>query len=131
MKNNPRLLQATGKDAIAPVVEGQLTEKQKRIADLKKQLLAPMQKKMPVGSLGGGVKIGGGGGGGGGDSKDVMGDKFKRVMDWGTPRLVTKNRQLNLDSSKIESRNLLMKFANVRKGAVDAGPEKPKDENFN
>lgn len=47
-----------------------------------------------------------------------MQDKFKRVMDWGTPRLVTKNRQLNLDPAKAESRQFLMNIANVRKGVV-------------
>jgi hypothetical protein len=26
------------------------------------------------------------------EDNDPMGDKFKRVMDWGTPRIVTKNR---------------------------------------
>ena len=31
------------------------------------------------------------------DNDDPMGDKFKRVMDWGTPRLVTKNRALVMD----------------------------------
>ena len=31
------------------------------------------------------------------DDGDPMKDKFKRVMDWGTPRLVTKNRQLVMD----------------------------------
>lgn len=31
------------------------------------------------------------------ESDDPMGDKFKRVMDWGTPRLVTKNRALVMD----------------------------------
>jgi hypothetical protein len=25
------------------------------------------------------------------------GDKFNKVMDWGTPRLVTKNRQVAMD----------------------------------
>jgi hypothetical protein len=59
--------------------------------------------------------------------KEEMQDKFKRVMDWGTPRLVTKTRQLNLDASKMESRNLLMKFANARNGKVDESLQKPKD----
>ena len=29
-------------------------------------------------------------------------DKFKGVMDWGTPRLVTKNRQLVMDQKTME-----------------------------
>lgn len=57
-----------------------------------------------------------------------MQDKFKKVMDWGTPRLVTKNRQLNLDSAKLESRNLLMNLANVRKGKVEEKPNQPKQQ---
>jgi hypothetical protein len=48
-----------------------------------------------------------------------MSDKFKRVMDWGTPRLVTKNRLLNLDPAKAESRNMLMNIANIRKGVIE------------
>lgn len=40
MKNNPRLQQAADKSS--EPAEGQMTEKQKRIAELKKQLLAPM-----------------------------------------------------------------------------------------
>lgn len=62
------------------------TEKQKRIADLKKQLLAPraLPNKKESGAPGP-AKSGGG-------KNDDITDKFKRVMDWGTPRLVTKNR---------------------------------------
>ena len=58
-----------------------MTEKQKKIAELRKQLLAPQKKGAgPIGK-----KLAGK------DDADPM-DKFKRVMDWGTPRLVTKNR---------------------------------------
>jgi hypothetical protein len=31
------------------------------------------------------------------DSDDPMSSKHKRVLDWGTPRLVTKNRALNMN----------------------------------
>lgn len=48
-----------------------------------------------------------------------MVDKFKRVMDHGTPRLVTKNRALNINVSNMESKRLLMNMANVRKGLID------------
>jgi len=41
-----------------------------------------------------------------------MGDKFKRVMDWGTPRLVTKNRQLEMDPKQLQSRSYLLNMAN-------------------
>lgn len=43
-----------------------------------------------------------------------MEDKFKRVMDHGTPRLVTKNRQLNMGTKSMQSRQLLLGIANVR-----------------
>lgn len=92
-----------------------MTEKQKKIADLKQQLLAePANKKKPAAQpiVGGGGKVQV-------QAPDDMQDKFKRVMDWGTPRLVTKTRHINMDASKQESRSLLMKFANVRKGVVD------------
>lgn len=59
-------------------------------------------------------------------NKVEMQDKFKKVMDWGTPRLVTKNRQLNLNPNNAESRSLLMKFANVRKGVVEEKADGPK-----
>lgn len=60
-----------------------------------------------------------------------MDNKFKRVMDWGTPRLVTKNRQLNMNNltgKQLESRGLLLSMANVRKGNVDALKQGPKQE---
>lgn len=34
-------------------------------------------------------------------------DKFKKVMDWGTPRLVAKGK-LNMDSSAMQSRAFLL-----------------------
>jgi len=62
-------------------------------------------------------------------SENSMEDKFKRTMDWGTPRLVTRNvhnRNLDIMSAKAESRNLLMKFANARKGKVEEVSTEPK-----
>ena len=47
-----------------------------------------------------------------------MDNKFKRVMDWGTPRLVTKNRQLNMTGKQIESRGMLLGMANIRTGNI-------------
>lgn len=64
-----------------------MTEKQKRIADLKRSLLAPLEKK----SNGQKVQMRKP------DDDDPMKNKFKRVMDWGTPRIVTKNRTLVFD----------------------------------
>lgn len=57
-----------------------------------------------------------------------MDNKFKRVMDWGTPRLVTKNRQLNMTGKQIESRGLLLNMANVRSGNIQNVDAKPKQE---
>ena len=118
MKNNVRLQQATKTADEKP--EGEMTERQKRIAELKKQLLAPMEKKKPAGGPVASNSAAA--------PKIEMQDKFKKVMDWGTPRLVTKNRQLNLDVAKLESRNLLMNLANVRKGVIEEKPNQPKQQ---
>jgi hypothetical protein len=46
-----------------------------------------------------------------------MENKFARKMDWGTPRLVTKNRMLKIEDPKtIASRKFLLQMANSRKG---------------
>ena len=61
-----------------------MTEKQKKIAALRAQLLAPQKKSDVGGGNKGMFQM---------NKKEVsMEDKFKRVMDHGTPRLVTKNR---------------------------------------
>lgn len=97
-----------------------MTEKEKRIAELKKQLLAPQQPRRrpnaPAVSKG---------------KESDMQDKFKRVMDWGTPRLVTKNnnhRGLNMNNVNMASRSQLLNIANIRTGKLPV-PEKkgPKD----
>ena len=83
-KNNTNVQNSTAKVNEA-AAEGQMTEKQKKIAALKKSLLAPQPKKAaPQPGL---------------ERKSIaqsgasdMKNKFQRVMDWGTPRLVTKNR---------------------------------------
>jgi len=51
---------------------------------LKKQLLAPQAKKKEATQA---ITR---------KEDNPMDNKFKRVMDWGTPRLVTKNRQINM-----------------------------------
>ena len=60
-----------------------------------------------------------------------MQDKFKRVMDWGTPRLVTKNnnhRGLNLNTVNMASRSTLLNYSNIRNGKVPVAEKKgPKD----
>ena len=86
-----------------------MTEKQKRIADLKKQLLAPIPKrnrKLPAADKG---------------EENDMHNKFKRVMDHGTPRLVTKNaqfRQINFNNTNSASRSQLLQIANIRTGPL-------------
>lgn len=48
-------------------------------------------------------------------------------MDWGTPRLVTKNKLFNnMDNRQLESRSVLLKMANVRKGIAEPDKEKTK-----
>jgi len=96
-----------------------MTEKQKRIAELKKQLLAnPMKEKKVILSNNKGDK----------PENDPMSDKFKRVMDWGTPRLVTKNRQLAMDPKQLQSRSYLLNMAHSRKGVTDLKEDGPKQE---
>ena len=41
--------------------------------------------------------------------------KFKRVMDWGTPRLVTKNRALTLNQKGSEARSRLLTMAGINR----------------
>jgi len=69
------------------VKEVKKTARQLEIEALKKSLLQPLPGRgLPapsnsaVGAMGGMNKI------------DKGDDKFSKVMDWGTPRLVTKNR---------------------------------------
>ena len=49
--------------------------------------------------------------------------KFDRTMDFGTPRLVTLKRDLNMDASKANSRRLLLSYSGKAKPGVI---EKPK-----
>jgi len=58
-------------------------------------------------------------------------ERFTRVMDHGTPRLVTKNRNLNIkDPKALQSRNMLLNLANQRKGIAEL-PEIEKKQDFN
>lgn len=48
-------------------------------------------------------------------------EKAKRAMDWGTPRLVTKNnnhRVINLTTVNQASRSSLLQIANIRQGTM-------------
>lgn len=81
-----------------------------RIAELKKSLLAPQPKRKPLAGGGSTVK-----------KETDMQDKFKRVMGWGTPRLVTKNanhRGLNMNNVNMQSRSQLLNYANIRQGKL-------------
>ena len=87
-----------------------MTEKEKRIADLRKQLLAPQPKrKAPVKAA---VTTQ--------NNDDDMQNKFRRVMDWGTPRIVvpkgTNHRVINMNNVSMASRSNLLQIANLRKG---------------
>jgi len=68
-------------------------------------------------------KLGGGGAGEGGE-----GDKHKKVLDWGTPRLVTKNRQLVVDQKTMQQRALLQNIASIRTGPVADKVEEKKTD---
>ena len=81
-----------------------MTEKEKRIKALRDSLLAPAEprrKKQTAAN----------------DTGINMDNKFARKMDWGTPRLVTKNRMLKIEDPKtLASRKFLLNMANSRKG---------------
>jgi hypothetical protein len=81
IKNNPRVAQSESAQQTDT-----RTDKQKRIDDLKKQLLAPAPLRKPKVQK---VEV---------EEEDPMSNKYKRVMDWGTPRIVVKGRQLNMDT---------------------------------
>lgn len=49
-------------------------------------------------------------------------------MDWGTPRLVTKNRQINMTGKQLESRSLLLGMASVRTGNKEPVRQQPKQD---
>lgn len=66
------------------------------------------------------------GGGAAGGAED--GDKFAKRMDWGTPRLVTKNRQLVVDQKTMQQRALLHGIASIRTGVVTDKVEEKKEE---
>lgn len=55
-------------------------------------------------------------------------DKFKKVMDWGTPRIVTK--QMNMTQSQIQSRQYLVGIANTRKNIMGNLREEEKKQDF-
>lgn len=70
----------------------------------------PGQKAAPLGAMGLGMnKI---------EKEEDKTDKFQKVMDWGTPRLVTKNRAIVMDQKTMQQRAFLHNIASVRKGLV-------------
>jgi hypothetical protein len=56
------------------------------------------------------------------------GGKFNKVMDWGTPRLVTKNRALVMDPTKMRQKELLNNIASIRSGAPTLKQEEQKSD---
>ena len=54
--------------------------------------------------------------------------KFNKVMDWGTPRLVTKNRALVMDTKQIQQRAFLHNIAGIRNGPVPDVVEEKKGD---
>ena len=52
----------------------------------------------------------------GGQDKEDPDDKFKKQMAWGTPRLVTKNKNLIMDENQLRQRSYLLNVAAERKG---------------
>lgn len=55
-------------------------------------------------------------------------DKHKKVLAWGTPRLVTKNRQLVVDQKTMQQRALLQNIASIRTGPVAEKVEEKKTD---
>lgn len=49
-------------------------------------------------------------------------------MDWGTPRLVTKNRALVMDPTKMRQKELLNNIASIRSGAPTIKQEEQKSD---
>jgi len=49
-------------------------------------------------------------------------------MDWGTPRLVTKNRALVMDQNQLKQRAFLQNIAAIRKGGGEANEEEKKSD---
>ena len=92
-----------------------MTEREKKIAELKRQLLAPAAPKVKPQKK---------------EEGPAMEDKYKRVMDWGTPRLVSKNK-LTLNQAQMESRSVLVGIANVRRGNVEPAKAKKPTGGFN
>lgn len=56
------------------------------------------------------------------------GGKFNKVMDWGTPRLVTKNRALVMDTKQMQQRAFLNNIASIRTGPVADKVEEKKGD---
>jgi hypothetical protein len=130
-KNNPRekeMNAATGGgDAAGGVAEPPKTQRQREIEALKRSLLAPGPIPGKAGPLApaapaGGIfnKF----------NKDKEDDKFNKVMDWGTPRLVVKNRELKMDQQTMNQRAFLNNIASIRKGPVPDQVEEKKQGDF-
>lgn len=60
--------------------------------------------------------------------KEDADDKFKKQMAWGTPRLVTKNKNLIMDENQLKQRSYLLNIAAERKGVSNAQAEEQKSD---
>jgi len=94
-------VQAADPSNLGAAADAPKTMRQRQIEELKKSLLAPPPSKGPQGQavVGGTLAFNRVGGQPIGGAPE--GDKFNKVMDWGTPRLVTKNRALVMDSKAL------------------------------
>lgn len=105
-KNNPKEkeMQASAPHADSGAGQAQpMTQRQREIEALKRSLLAPPGQRGVVAPA---------------PPQKEEEKKFNKVMDWGTPRLVTKNRELVMNAKTMQQRELLNKFASIRNGPV-------------
>lgn len=114
LKNNPRESEARPSDQPEEKkVPATMTARQREIENLRQSLLAPQPKpgvQKPQ------------------EESQPEESKYQRAMDWGTPRLVTKNRQIVMDQNQLKSRAFLQNMAAERKGqATLPVPEKKQE----
>ncbi|CDW88486.1 UNKNOWN [Stylonychia lemnae] len=126
VKNNPREKELIGiNDQAADQTETRqvpatMTARQREIERLKNSLMQPMPGKPIGGTAAVGIqKL---------QDNGPEENKFLRNMDWGTPRLVTKNRNLVMDQNQLKQRNFLQNMAMERKGIASGIQEERKQD---
>ena len=92
-----------------------MTARQREIENLRQSLLAPLPKPASLQKEQQ-------------QPSEAEESKYQRAMDWGTPRLVTKNRQIVMDQSQLKSRAFLQNMAAERKGQASMPAEEKKQE---